>query len=182
MANFFSGVYAKAEPSGEVCYIQARDITEDHEIADGLKPQLVADGRIAKHFLQKGDLLVAAKGKDHYAIEYKGHPFPAVASTLFVVVRAIEKDRILTSYLRWYLNLSSTQRQIAEGAQGSVLPVISKTDLEKLDVPVPAIEKQISVLKIEELRKREIALTTEIELLKEKKIEQELLNALSNKR
>jgi restriction endonuclease S subunit len=180
LAVLSSGVYAKADPDGEVFYIQARDITDDHQITEGIKPQLIDDGKLNKHFLQAGDLLVAAKGKDHYAIEYSGHPHPAVASTLFVVVRVTEKAKLVSSFLRWYLNLDSTQRLIAGGAQGSALPVISKADLEQIEVPVPPLEKQVAILKIEELRQREIDIIHQIELLKRKKIEQELLIALSH--
>lgn len=180
LAVLSSGVYAKAKPNGEVYYIQARDIKVDHTIVEDLKPQLAADGKINKHFLQKGDLLIAAKGNDHYAIEYLGYPYPAVASTLFIVVRLKEQDRILANYLHWYLNLASTQKQISGGAQGSVLPVISKADLGQLEVPVPSLEKQRAVLKIAELRLQEISIADRIEELKKKKIEQELLNAISN--
>jgi len=175
-----SGVYATSEPNGEVYYIQARDITEDHQLGEGLKPQLVADGKIDKHFLQKGDLLIAAKGRDHYAIEYKGYPSPAVASTIFIVVRIKDKSKLLPSFLQWYINLPIIQKSLAGGAQGSVLPVISKADLERLEIQIPAIEKQTTILKIDELRQQEIQLTDQIELLKSKKIEQELLNALTN--
>src|SRR6218665_2573447 len=117
-----SGVYAKPEPNGEVHYIQARDITEDHELVEGLKPELAADGKINKHFLQNGDLLIAAKGRDHYAIEYKGYPNPAVASTIFIVVRIKDKSNLLPSFLQWYLNLPPIQKCLAGGAQGSVVP------------------------------------------------------------
>lgn len=175
-----SGVYAKPELNGEVYYMQARDITENHEFSDSLAPQLIADGKIDKHFLQPGDLLIAAKGKDHYAIEYKGYPSPAVASTIFIVVRLKDKGNVLPPFVRWFINLPRTQMSLAGGAQGSVVPVISKADLESLEIPVVPIEKQTTILKIDELRQQEMLLTNQIELLKSKKIEQELLNTLTN--
>lgn len=174
-----SGVYAKPEPNGEVFYIQARDITKDHEFVEGLKPELVADGKINKHFLQDGDLLIAAKGRDHYAIEYKGCPNPAVASTIFIVVRIKDRSKLLPSFLQWYINLPWIQKSLAGGAQGSVLPVISKADLERLEIRIPTTEKQTTILKIDELRQQELQLTDRIELLKSKKIELELLNAIT---
>lgn len=175
-----AGVYAAPKPNGEVCYIQARDISGDYQLAEDLKPQLAADGRIDKHFLQKGDLLIAAKGRDHYAIEFKGNPRPAVASTIFMVVRIKDKSRLLPSFLQWYINLPIIQKSLAGGAQGSVLPVIAKADLERLEIQIPAIEKQSTILKIDELRQQEWKLVKQIELLKSKRIEQHLLNALTN--
>ena len=179
VAALSSGVYAKAGPNADVYYIQARDISGDHRIVNGMKPELIADGKINKHFLQVGDLLVAAKGKDHFAVEYCGQPQPAVASTLFIVLRVREDAGLSASYLRWYINLEGTQKHIAGSAQGSVLQVISKADLEQLELPLPSMEKQAIILKIDELRRKEIAITNQIELLKSKKIERELLNALS---
>jgi len=175
-----SGVYAKPELNGEVYYIQARDIAENHEFSYSMSPQLIADGKIDKHFLQPGDLLIAAKGKDHSAIEYKGSPSPAVASTIFIVVRIKNKGNVLPPFVQWYINLPRVQMSLAGGAQGSVVPVISKADLESLEIPVVPVEKQTFILKIDELRQREVELTNQIESLRSKQIEQELLNAISN--
>jgi len=180
LAMVNSGVYAKPELNGEVYYIQARDITANHEFSENLSPQLIADGRIDKHFLQPGDLLIAAKGKDHYAIEYKGYPSPAVASTIFIVVRIKDKGNVLPPFVQWYINLPRIQMSLAGGAQGSVVPVISKAHLESLEIPLVPIEKQTFILKIDALRQREIELTNQIESLRSKQIEQELLNAISN--
>lgn len=180
IANIFSGVYAKAEPSGDVYYIQARDINHKHELSSTLSPQLIADGKIDKHFLQKGDILIAAKGKDHYAIEYKGSPAPAVASTLFIVIRVKQEDKVLPTYLQWYINLPNVQSKLSNEAQGSVIPVISKAELENLVIPLPALQVQKTVLKIDQLRNTESELIKEIESLKRKAIDQQILNALSN--
>lgn len=180
LTDIFSGVYVKPHLDGQVYYIQARDITAKHEFAKSIEPLLTADGRIDKHFLQAGDILIAAKGRDHYAIEYKGYPSPAVASSIFIVVRIKEKEKLSPSFLQWYVNLSMTQKILTGGAQGSVVPVISKADLESLVIDVPSMEKQSYILKIYELRQHEEELIAQIELLKRKKIEQELLNAISN--
>lgn len=178
IAFISSGVYATAEPDGDVYYLQARDITENHELEEGLKPQLVADGRLDKHFLQRGDLLIAAKGKDHYAVEYPGTPGPAVASTLFIVVRIKDKTTLLPAFLQWYLNLPTIQKSLANGAQGTALPVISKADVESLEIHIPPIARQTTILKIDDLHQQEKQLTKQLEMLKQIKMDQELLNAL----
>jgi restriction endonuclease S subunit len=179
LATVQSGIYAKPEPSAEVYYLQARHIDNKHQFNSNIAPELNLDGRINKHFLQRGDLLVAAKGKDNYAVEYNEAISPAVASSIFIVIR-VKEEQILSSFLAWYINLPHVQKILADCAKGTALPVITKSDLEKLEIPVPSIEKQQLILRIHQLHQQEISLKAQIDSLKNKQIQQEIINALSN--
>jgi restriction endonuclease S subunit len=179
LATLQSGIYAQPEPDGEVYYIQARHFDHSHQLVDGIIPELRAAGKIEKHFLCTGDLLVAAKGKDHFVAEYKEAIKPAVASSIFIVIRITTKT-LLPSFLAWYLNLPSMQKLLSDAAEGTSLPVIRKADLESLDIPVPSLHKQSLILKIHELYHQEIKLKNQIQLLKRTQIQQEIINALSN--
>jgi restriction endonuclease S subunit len=178
VTTLFSGAFCKPTPGGNVCYIQARDIIDNLQISEEITPSLIADRKINKHFLQSGDLLVPAKGREHCAIEYTGNPHPAIASSLFIIIRVQEQASLSTSYLRWFLNLPASQRLIASGAQGSALPVISKSDLGQIVIPIPSVEKQALILKVEELGLKEAAIIKQIENLKRRKLEQELISTI----
>jgi restriction endonuclease S subunit len=179
LATIQSGIYAKPELQGDVYYIQARHLDDKHQFNDHVTPDLKADGKISKHFLRPGNLLVAAKGKEHYAVEYTGTIKPAVASSIFIVIRVKQKE-IVPSFLVWYLNLPSTQKFLSDSAKGTSLPVINKGDLEKLEIPVPSVEKQQLILKIHDLHQQEISLKDKIDSLKNKLMQHEIINALSN--
>jgi restriction endonuclease S subunit len=179
LATIQSGIYAKPEPGGEVYYIQARHFNHKHQFNNHVIPDLKADGKINKHFLRPGNLLVAAKGKEHYAVEYDGTIKPAVASSIFIVIR-LKQSEVVPSFLAWYINLASTQKFLSDSAKGTSLPVINKGDLEKLEIPVPSIEKQQLILKINDLHQQEISLKEKIDSLKNKLIQHEIINALSN--
>jgi restriction endonuclease S subunit len=76
------------------------------------------------------------------------------------------------------LNNQATQALLKTQAIGTAIPSISKQVLEKLEISVPDIKRQQAILQITKLRDREKSLKQEIELLRDKQIQQQLFNAL----
>jgi restriction endonuclease S subunit len=124
-------------------------------------------------------LLVAAKGKEHYAVEFPNRSIPAVASSIFLVLRIIQ-DEILPAFLNWQLNLPHVQKLLSDSAEGTALPVINKADLEKLEIFVPSIQKQELILRVHDLYQQENRIRQQIDVLRNRQIQQEIINALSN--
>lgn len=172
-----SGIYAKPELEGEVYYVQARHFDRQHQFNTAVKPDLKADGKIERHFLQPGDLLVAAKGYDHFAVEYKGIIKPAVASSMFIVVKLQDK-KVLPAFLTWHINNLQTQKLLSDAAKGTALPSITNSDLGDLEIPIPSIEKQKLILQIHDLHVQENKLKEQINSLREKQIQQQIINAI----
>jgi restriction endonuclease S subunit len=63
-------------------------------------------------------------------------------------------------------------------AIGTSIPSISKQVLENLEIAVPSIETQKAILQITKLRNREKSLKQKIETLREKQIQQQIINAI----
>jgi len=61
---------------------------------------------------------------------------------------------------------------------GSSIASISKGALEELEISVPAIETQELILNITKLRNKEIELRQQIETLRDKQIQQQIINAI----
>jgi len=177
IANIQTGIFAKSEPQGDIVYLQAKHFDEEGLLHSSLHRELKQDIFISRHLLQPGDVLFAAKGTKNFAAIYEKRNDPAVASTSFFVIRLFEKN-ILPEFLVWYLNYPSTQRILKGKAIGTSIASISKTVLEELEISIPDIETQKSILKITELRNAEKKLKQQIETLKEKQIQNHLLNAL----
>jgi restriction endonuclease S subunit len=78
------------------------------------------------------------------------------------------------------MNHSKSQQYLKGQAIGSSLLSISKAVLQQLEIFIPPLTQQEIILKISELRSREIALQSQIEALREKKIQQLLLNILKD--
>lgn len=177
IASIQTGLFAKPSGIGEVVYLQSRHFDESGNLNTALHPDLMADGISEKHLLRNGDVLFAAKGTKNFATVYEYHNLPAVASTSFFVIRLTVKN-VLPEYLAWFLNSHSTQMLLKGQAIGTSIPSISKQVLENLGIPVPVIETQKLILEIARLRNREKALKQEIEILREKQIQQKIINKL----
>lgn len=177
ISNIQTGLFAKPAGIGEVVYLQSRHFDEKGQLINFLHPDLRAEGISKKHLLKHGDVLFAAKGTKNFASVFENHNKPAVASTSFFVIRLSNK-KVLPEYLAWFLNSHTTQLLLKSQAIGTSIPSISKQVLENLGMIVPSIETQKAILQITKLRNREKELKQEIESLREKQIQQQIINAI----
>lgn len=179
IAQIQTGVFRQPKGSGEIIYLQARHFSENGQLSSTLYPDLEEDKSIHKHLLQDGDVLFAAKGNKNFAALYEYHNQPAVASTTFFVIRLLPSYiSVLPAFIKWFLNHPSTQSLLKKEAIGSSLASISKSVLMDLEIPIPSIAIQQSILKIEELRFKEKEIGKKIELVKEKHIQNLILKSL----
>ena len=172
-----TGLFAKPSGIGELVYLQSKHFDEYGQIHAVLHPDLIAEGVSEKHLLKEGDVLFAAKGTKNFAAVFENHQEPSVASTSFFVIRPTDK-KLLPQYLAWVLNSHSTQTLLKGQAIGTSIPSISKQVLENLEITVPGIEIQQAILQITKLRNQEKSLRLEIETLREKQIQQQIINAI----
>ena len=175
-----TGVFAKPIKEGQIVYLQAKHFDENGILRSSLYPDLKAESISEKHLLQTGDIIFAAKGTKNFAALYENKNQPAVASTSFFVIRLNEdfQDKILPEYLTWYLNLNTSQHYLKSQAVGSSIVSISKSVLDELDISIPNLNTQKSILRIAHLRNSEKKLQQQIEMLREKQIQQQLINAI----
>ena len=175
-----TGLFAKPAGIGELVYLQSKHFDEYGQLHSVLHPDLAAEGIADKHLLKDGDVLFAAKGAKNFATVFENHNEPSVASTSFFVIR-ISNQNVLPKYLAWVLNSHATQSLLKAQAIGTSIPSISKQVLENLEITVPSIEIQKAVLQISELRNKEKSLKLEIETLREKQIQQQIINVIQMK-
>jgi restriction endonuclease S subunit len=177
ITNIQTGLFAKPSGVGEVVYLQSRHFDEYGQLHSELHPDLVANGISEKHLLKYGDVLFAAKGTKNFAAVFENHNEPSVASTSFFVIRPTD-NKVLPEFLAWFLNNPATQTLLKGQAIGTSIPSISKQVLENLEITVPNIEIQKVILQITKLRNKEKSLLQEIETLRDKQIQQIILNNL----
>ena len=178
LAQIQTGLFAKPYGNGELVYLQSKHFDEYGQLHSVLRPDLVAEGISEKHLLKDGDVLFAAKGTKNFAAVFENYNEPSIASTSFFVIRPIDKN-VLPQYLAWFLNNHSTQTLLKGQAIGTSIASISKQVLENLEITVPNIETQKSILQITKLRNKEKSLKQKIETLREKQIQQIILNNIN---
>lgn len=177
IATIQTGVFAKPAQNGDIVYLQARHFDENGLLIGELHPDLMAVDISDKHILKTGDVLFAAKGTKNFAAVFEDHNPPSVASTSFFVIR-IQNRAILPQYLTWYLNNPDSQQFLKSFARGTSIASISKAVLEDLEIFIPDLKTQELILKITQLRNAEKDLKNEIEILRDKLIQQLIINAI----
>lgn len=176
ITNIQTGLFAKSSGFGELVYLQSKHFDEWGQLHAVLHPDMPAEGIPEKHLLKNGDVLFSAKGTKNFAAVFENHNEPAVASTSFFVIRPTDK-KVLPQFLAWFLNNRTTQTLLKGQAIGTSIPSISKQVLENLEITVPDIEIQKAILQITMLRNMEKSLKQEIETLREKQIQQQIINS-----
>jgi restriction endonuclease S subunit len=172
-----TGLFAKPIAKGDIVYLQAKHFDENGNLRSSFHPDLKSDHVTTKHLLKAGDVLFAAKGTKNFAAVFENLNEQAVASTSFFVIRLVDNN-ILPEFIVWYLNHPSAQKILKGQAIGTSIVSISKTVLEELEIPIPDIETQKAILRIAQLHKDEKKLKHKIETLREKQIQQHILNAV----
>lgn len=180
IATINSGVYSSTISKGEVFYIQARDFDDNRQLVNNLTPVLSYEENFEKHFLQPGDILIVAKGASFLTAVFDGSYSPAVASTVFLVIRIINKQSVDPQFLSWYLNQSSTQSYLLSLSRGTSIPSINKKILMEIDISVPPIEKQKLIIELMQLQQKDKTLKRRIEELKEIQMNQIITHAINN--
>jgi len=157
--------------------MQVKHFDNNFALLPGLHADLKEHSVTQKHLLNPGDILFAAKGSNNFAAVYQNNYPKAVASTSFFVIK-LTGENILPDYLAWFINYSKTMELLKSFATGTSINSISKTVLEELEISIPEMQVQQSILKINELRMRQKTLVSKIEELREQLIQQQIYNAL----
>lgn len=168
IADISTGVYEKATLSGDIHYLQAKHFDEQGRFHpnEAISPEILMDGRLAKHLLQEGDILLISKGNNNKACLYPTEVSPAVASSTFFVIRLLENE-VLPEYLQWYLNTSFMQSTLSALSRGTQILSLSKKALAKARIRIPPVHRQKQILEARALWEKERALASELVELKE---------------
>ncbi len=180
IANIQTGIFAKPIPKGEIVYLQSKHFNEKGQLHSLLHADLKVDNITKKHLLKHGDVLFSAKGTKNFAAWYESKNQPSVASTSFFVIRVQENfsSKILPEFLVWLINHPTAQKFLKGKAIGTSMVSISKSVLEELEISIPDVQIQKAILKISQLHNTEKNLKQQIEILREKQIQQQIINAI----
>ena len=180
IANIKSGLFAKTISVGEIVFLQLKHFDDNGLLKESLIPDLKADHIAEKHLLKFGDVLFSAKGKKNFASCYINESIPAVASTSFFVIRLQDsfKKKILPEFLTWFINHPASQKYLKGNAIGTSMVSISKAVLGELEIAIPSIETQKTILKINNLYHKEKKLQLQIAMLREKEIQQQIIDSI----
>lgn len=155
----------KIEPRDDGAYflLQGRDVNGKHLYfrADNL---IKIDPVLSKSdwVLKKNDVLFMARGAWNYSVMLQAIPEPTLAAACFFVIR-VSHPGITPMYLCWYLNQEPARRYFnRQSGRGVHMPVVRRSVLENIDVPMPSLEKQNKIIELNKLMEKEQCLLKKI--------------------
>jgi hypothetical protein len=128
--------------------------------------------------LKKGDVLFMARGARNYSVLLQDIPDTVLAAACFFIVR-VSNEKVLPNYLCWYLNQASVQNYLSRySGKGVHMPVIRRSVLENVDIPIPLLETQTKIVELDSLLQEEKSLLNKLVEKSEKLLTAASLNAI----
>ena len=151
----------EASPNGTVRVIQMKDLGDDNSVRlegntrlEHLKPK-------PNHFAKPGDIIFRSRGQTNTAaLLREGAENTIVAAPLFRV--RPDTKKVVAEFLLWWINQPSSQAYLSSRAKGTMVKMISKQELEDLEVSLPSLEQQKKIAEFFSLAMREQHLLEEI--------------------
>jgi hypothetical protein len=144
----------RARPDGSHFLLQARDFDNLKKVDWSNLTRFTPAGSTTRSELRQGDVLFLAKGQNNFAYSVARSVNHVLAANSFYILRT-DQATILPDYLAWWLNQAPAQEYIKLVRSGSSLPFLSVSTLSCLEVPIPSIEVQRKIGKLELLREKE---------------------------
>lgn len=175
IAQVLSGVYMKGNPTGEIAYLQVKDLLM-------LSPETTASRieytpKLDYYMLKKGDLLFAGKGTTYLCKEFNLDILAVPSTTLYII--RLQSKIISPEYLCWFLNHPSVVAAVKTVQAGTGTPLIHKPAIENLEIIIPDQKTQQLIVELSTLQEREKEI---IEAIAEKRMQitnQILINELN---
>ncbi|WP_153041539.1 restriction endonuclease subunit S [Pseudovibrio sp. Ad26] len=113
------------------------------------------EGKVERYRVRDGDLLFRSRGDRNTAAVVVGSADEtAVAVSPLIIIRP-RAEVVLPEYLAWFINQTPSQLYFDSCARGTSLRMISRKDLDQLQVSVPDFEKQKLIVNISKLATQE---------------------------
>lgn len=153
VASIFRGkAISRKEPTGNIGVINISNIGDyeiDYSDLDHIEEE---ERKVNNYLLKTGDLLIPARGTAIRVAIFQEQPYPCIASSNVIVIRAIDES-LSTTYLKLFFDSPLGRKMLVTRQQGTTVMNISYKELNNLEIPLPSIEeqKQIAETYTEEL-------------------------------
>lgn len=169
----------KHEPQGNVAVLQMKDIDTPMLLRVDEAIRVTVPDVKDQHLIRQGDLVFRSRGSSNLVA--------LIGASIVGVMLAAPMLRIRThavapAYLQWFINLQGTQALLRARAEGTSVQMISKSELEDLDVPVPTASHQRLIVEAADLMQKEQSLALEIATRRKNMLEGVLLRSAKDTR
>ncbi len=155
---------------GRVAVIQMKDLLDDNTVNCDDLVRIDMEGIKDHHLAQRGDLVFRSRGQVNTAAVLLKDPGMAVVAAPLLRIRVTKLEKVLPEYLNWYISQREAQIFLTSRAKGTVQKMISKHAVEELEVVLPSLEQQRSIVEIANLSAREQFLLNTLSIKREQYI------------
>lgn len=155
------GLYAQPEPSGSTAYFQVRQFSDDGRLTAQADEYINIDKKTEPHLLTEGDVLFVGKGNRLFSWCYSQRDQPAVASSIFFVLRP-DQFVIYPEYLAAILNAPQSKATFQQIGGGTNIFSIRKSELGAFEIPLPPMQQQKRIAALAALHQQEVELSQKL--------------------
>ncbi len=167
------------QPDGNVAVLQVKDLKD----GGGIRREDLVLIHIAKEVgpqrVRPGDVLFLSRGQRLFATAVLDPPPNTIVPNYFYILRP--RPVVLPAYLAWFVNSPKAQAQLRLVHTGTHMPMVSKSDFMQLEIDVPPLNVQENIVALDDLARREQALSDELLSKKRELVEQLCARAASGR-
>lgn len=171
----------RIEPSagGNVAVLQVKDLKDGGEVRREDLALIRIEKDIEPYSVKPGDVLFLSRGQRLFATALADPPHNMIVPNYFYILRP--RAVVLAGYLAWFINSPKAQTQLRLVHTGSHMPMVSKSDFLQLEIDLPPLGMQRTIVALDELSRREQRLSDELLSKKRNLIEQVCARAASGR-
>ncbi|QLK87650.1 restriction endonuclease subunit S [Arsenophonus endosymbiont of Aphis craccivora] len=154
----------KPSSGGDVRILQIKDLTQGLQIEPNALPAVVWEQNSTTPLLESGEIVVAARGNRNIAVVYSAK-VPVVATNQFLIIN-IKTKTVLPEYLCWIINQPKIQQMFHRS--GTNIQLLTKSALLKVQLPIPPIETQRSIIGLQQAWEQEDQLINQLQTSRQK--------------
>jgi restriction endonuclease S subunit len=150
------------DPKGLCQIVQIKDLDAQGDLCTEGLYRITPESNHARYQVSKGDVLFLSRGSRNFATSVDVNLRNTIAAGYFFILK-LNSPTVLPDYLAWYINSAPAQQFIKNVARGTHMPVVPKSALEDLEVDVPSLRTQQTIVELDELSKKERSLLQKLE-------------------
>lgn len=147
---------------GEVAIIQMRNVDAEIGVSWSEVQRVELPSKRSPAFLAAGDILFTTRGARNFALALDVVEGEAVCSPHFFVIRVCDADRIEPQFLAWQINQRPAQEYFQREATGSHILNIRREVIESLQIAVPPLATQRTIVALANTARAERAALTRL--------------------
>jgi len=140
--------------TGNVAVIQMKDLTEHNRVDSSALACVDMETLKEHHLVKPGDLIFRSRGLISTSAILEEDPGIAVLAAPLLKIRVTDHN-VLPDYLNWFICQAPAQSFFTSQAKGTTQRMISKEAIEGLEVYIPPLNRQRTIVTMASLAAKE---------------------------